>query len=71
MPSNDGRGLQWPWYRVRGTYGSYARQRACWTRRPDQMVAGVVSAASAGGGAVGREGCGGYGVLERERRGGG
>ena len=63
-------GLQWPWYRVRGTYSSYARQRACWTRRPDQMVAGVVSAVSAGGDAVGRKGRGGYGVPERERRGG-
>ena len=26
-------GLLRPWYRVRGTYSSYARQRACWTRR--------------------------------------
>ena len=63
-------GLLRPWYRVRGTYSSYARQRACWTRRPDQMVAGVVSAVSAGGDAVGRKGRGGYGVPERERRGG-
>ena len=63
-------GLLRPWYRVRGTYSSYARQRACWTRRPDQMVAGVVSAVRAGGDAVGRKGRGGYGVPERERRGG-
>ena len=48
--------MQWPWRRMCDPYGGYAGQRVCWTRRLDQMVAGVVSAASAGGGAVGRGG---------------
>ena len=49
----------------------YAMRGARWAHARDQMVTGASPATSAGGGAVGREARGGYGVPERERRGGG